>query len=118
MKMIKLIAFLNRAPGMTMEEFKERWVVEHTKLSSKLPGLKGYRINVAVPTQPNGNAPRYDGTAELWWDSLEDMEASFATAIGADAGADADSFCALRAHLYTEEFIVMPGPLPDTRTRG
>jgi uncharacterized protein (TIGR02118 family) len=116
--MIKLVAFLNRTPGMTMEEFKERWVVEHTKISSKLPGLKGYRINIALPTQPNGEPPRYDGTAELWWDSLEDMEASFTTGIGVDAGADGDAFTSLRAHLYTEEFIVVPGPLPDTRTRG
>jgi uncharacterized protein (TIGR02118 family) len=115
--MIKLIAFLKRKPGMTMEEFRDRWVVEHTRLSSKLPGCKGYRINIALPTQPDG-APDYDGTAELWWDSLEEMEASFATQIGQDAGADGDAFTILRAHLYTEEHIVLPGPLPDTRTRG
>jgi uncharacterized protein (TIGR02118 family) len=115
--MLKLIAFLKRQPGMTMEEFKQRWVVEHTKLSSKLPGLKGYRINIAIPTQPD-NAPDYDGTAELWWDTLEDMEASFATDLGKTAGADGDLFTSLRIHLYTEEYIVMPGPLPDTRTVG
>jgi hypothetical protein len=46
------------------------------------------------------------------------MEASFATQIGQDAGADGDAFTILRAHLYTEEYIVIPGPLPDTRTRG
>ncbi|MCC6615426.1 MAG: EthD family reductase [Anaerolineae bacterium] len=113
--MIKLIAFLTRKPGLTMEEFKERWVVEHTRISGKLPGLKGYRINIAIATQPEG-APDYDGTAELWWDSLEDMEASFATQIGQEAGADGDLFSSVRIHLYTEEFITMPGPLPDIRT--
>jgi uncharacterized protein (TIGR02118 family) len=114
--MIKLIAFLKRKPGMTMDEFRERWVDEHTKLSSKLPGLKGYRINLATDSQPNGAVPLYDGTAELWWDSEAEMEASFATQIGIDAGADADLFAAVRIHLYTEEHIVMPGPLPDSRT--
>ena len=115
--MIKLIAFLKRKPGMTMDEFRDRWVVEHTKLSSKLPGCKGYRINLAIAAQPDG-APDYDGTAELWWDSLEEMEASFATRIGQDAGADGDAFTLVRSHLYTEEHIVIPGPLPDNRTRG
>jgi uncharacterized protein (TIGR02118 family) len=116
--MIKLIAFLKCKPGMTIQDMRERWVQEHTKLSARLPGLKGYRINLAIPTQPNGDPPLYDGTAELWWDSLEEMEAAFASSIGKDAGADADLFADVRIHLYTEEHIVVPGPLPDTRTRG
>jgi uncharacterized protein (TIGR02118 family) len=107
--MIKLIAFLKRKPGMTMEEFKQRWVVEHTKISAQLPGVHGYRINIAIEEQETGE-PRYDGTAELWWDSLEDMKASFATQIGILAGQDGDAFTSLRVHLYTEEFIIVPGP--------
>lgn len=108
--MIKLIAFLKRKPGMTMDEFKQRWVYEHTKISGLLPNVKGYRINIATERQENGQAPLYDGTAELWWDSIEDMEAAFATQIGKDAGADADFFADLRIHLYTEEFNIVAGP--------
>lgn len=108
--MIKLIAFLNRKPGMSMEEFKERWVEEHIKISAKLPGLLGYRINIATERQENDGEALYDGTAELWWNSIEDMEASFATDIGIAAGKDADEFCSYRVHLYTEEFMVVPGP--------
>lgn len=108
--MIKLIAFLKRKPGMTMEEFKQRWVEEHTKISARLPGLLGYRINIATERQEKGREPLFDGTAELWWNSIEEMEASFATEIGAAAGADGDAFTELRVHLYTEEFIVVPGP--------
>jgi uncharacterized protein (TIGR02118 family) len=108
--MVKLIAFLKRKPGMTMEEFKQRWVYEHTKLSSQLPGLRGYRINIALPEQENDQPPVYDGTAELWWDSLEAMQASFASQIGKEAGADADLFADVRIHLYTEEYNIVPGP--------
>lgn len=108
--MVKLIAFLKRKPGMTMEEFKQRWVYEHTKLSSQLPGLRGYRINIALSEQENGQPPIYDGTAELWWDSLEAMQESFASQIGKDAGADADLFADVRIHLYTEEYNIVPGP--------
>ena len=108
--MVKLIAFLKRKPGMTMEEFKRRWVEEHTKISSKIPGVRGYRINIATEYQPDGAEPIYDGTAEMWWDSIEEMEAAFNTEIGIAAGNDADEFADVRIHLYTEEFIIVPGP--------
>jgi uncharacterized protein (TIGR02118 family) len=106
---IKLIALLKRKPGLSREEFAQRWVYEHTKLSSKLPGLLEYRINLATASQPEaeGTEPLYDGTAELWWESLEAMEAAFASEIGKVAGADADEFCDLRLHLYTEEHFIV-----------
>ncbi len=110
--MIKLIALLKRKPGMTREQFAKRWVEEHTKISSKLPGLRGYRINIAAARQPEGTdqEPLYDGTAEMWWDSIEDMEGSFNTEIGKQAGDDGDSFTVIRQHLYTEEYDIVPGP--------
>ncbi len=110
--MVKLIALLKRKPGMTREEFAKRWVEEHTTISSKLPGLRGYRINIATARQPEGTGPEplYDGTAEMWWDSIEDMEASFNTEIGKRAGDDGDSFTVVRQHLYTEEYDIVPGP--------
>src|SRR5512139_281585 len=103
--MIKLIALLKRKSGISREACERRWLEEHTKISSKLPGLRGYRINIASPQQPDGTGPEplYDGTAEMWWDSVEAMEASFASEIGVAAGADADQFCDVRIHVYTEE---------------
>jgi len=110
--MVKLIAFLKRKPGVSREEFARRWVREHTKLSTKLPGLRGYRINIATSRQPGGTGvePIYDGTAELWWDDVEAMEAAFATELGRRAGEDADQFAEGRIHLYTTEHTIMPGP--------
>jgi uncharacterized protein (TIGR02118 family) len=106
---IKLIALLKRKPGLSREDFARRWLHEHTKLSSKLPGLLEYRINLATLEQPDpeGSEPLYDGTAELWWESLEAMEASFASEMGKAAGADADEFCEVRLHIYTEEHFVV-----------
>ncbi len=110
--MVKLIAFLKRKPGMSREEFARRWVREHTKLSSRLPGLRGYRINIATDRQPAGTGPEplYDGTAELWWDDVDAMEASFATELGQRAGDDADQFADVRIHLYTTEHVIIGGP--------
>ena len=50
--MIKVIALLKKKPGYSQEEFRRRWVEDHTRLSAQLPGLKGYRINIALPDQP------------------------------------------------------------------
>jgi uncharacterized protein (TIGR02118 family) len=107
--MIKLVALLKRKPGMTREDFRRRWLIEHTKLSSKLPGCLEYRINVATEHQPEGDEtdPVYDGTAELWWESMEAMESSFRTRTGKIAGDDADLFCEVRIHIYTEEYVVV-----------
>jgi uncharacterized protein (TIGR02118 family) len=108
--MIKLIAFLKRKPGMTMEDFKKRWVDEHTKISSRMPGLLGYYVNINIANQPDNREPNYDGTAELWWNSVEEMEAAFASEIGVAAGKDADQFCEMRFHLYTTEYTIVSGP--------
>jgi len=105
--MIKLIAFLKRKPEYTMEAFTQRWL-EHTKMSGKMPGLLGYRVNTAVPQQPGGVEPLYDGTAELWWENLAAMQLAFDSDIGKAAGADADTFCSTRIHLYTEEHMIVP----------
>jgi uncharacterized protein (TIGR02118 family) len=121
MAMIKLIALLKRKPGITHEEFTRRWLKEHTKLSTKLEGLRGYRINIATQRQPEGDTdtPIYDGTCEMWWDSIEAMEASFATELGKSAGADADGFCSERVHIYTDEFPLVEGPQrPAPRKRA
>lgn len=110
--MIKCIALLKRTPGTTREEFEQRWLKEHLKLSTRMPGLLGYRVNIAINHQPDGDGlePIYDGTAELWWDSVEAMEAAFASDEGVTAGVDADQFAAVRIHIYTEEHVVVPGP--------
>jgi uncharacterized protein (TIGR02118 family) len=108
--MIKLIALLKRKPGMDREQFTRLWLDEHIKLSSKMPGLRGYFINIAIDHQPEGDGvePIYDGTAELWWDSVEAMEAAFASEEGKIAGIDADKFAEVRIHIYTEEHVVVP----------
>ena len=110
--MVKLVAFLKRKPGISPEEFARRWVGRHAPMAAKLPGLRGYRINIATPRQPEGTGPDpvYDGTAELWWDSIEAMEKAFATEQGERAGADADEFSSVRLHLYTTEHVIVRGP--------
>jgi uncharacterized protein (TIGR02118 family) len=103
--MVKLVALLKRKPGISREEFARRWLEEHPKFTWRIPGLREYRINIATDRQP-ADAPDFDGTAELWWDSIEEMEAAFATPAGIAGAADADEFSEVRLHLYTTEHII------------
>ncbi len=106
-KPIKLIALLKAAPGMSREDFARRWVDGHAPLTLKFKNLKAYRINVAIDEHQEieGELP-YDGTAELWWESLEEMQEDFASPEAAAAVSDADTFTVVRTHIYTEEHIL------------
>jgi len=103
---IKLIALLKAKPGMSREDLKRRWVDEHAGFVTKYKNLKGYRINVATDEfqQIEGELP-FDGTAELWWDSIEEMKEDFAAPEAEAAVADAHKFAAELIHIFTTEYI-------------
>jgi uncharacterized protein (TIGR02118 family) len=104
---VKLIALLKAKPGMSRREFEKRWVEGHTPLTRKFKNLRGYRVNVAIEEyqEIEGELP-YDGTAELWWESLEEMKADFASNEARKAIADADLFTVVRTHICTREHII------------
>ena len=106
-KPVKLIALLKAKPGMSRKDFTKRWVEEHCSLTLKFKNLKGYRMNIAIDEYQEivGELP-YNGTAELWWDSLEDMKEDFASPEAEAAVADADTFTGIRTHIYTREYIL------------
>jgi uncharacterized protein (TIGR02118 family) len=105
---VKLIALLKAAPGMSREEFSRRWIEGHAPLALRFPNLKGYRINVAIDGYQamEGELP-YDGTAELWWDSLEEMRAAFDSEAAEAAVADVDEFVAIQTLIVTQETVVL-----------
>ena len=104
---VKLIALLKAKPGLDRAKFEKRWVEEHARLTLKFKNLKGYRINVAIDEyqEIEGELP-FDGTAELWWDCLQEMQADFDSPEAAAAVADADTFTVVRTHIYTREYVL------------
>ena len=106
-KPVKLIALLKARPGLSRDEFAQRWVEGHAPLTLRFKNLRGYRINVAIEEyQELEGALPYDGTAELWWDSLEEMQEDFSSREAEVAVADADTFTVVRTHIFTEEFVL------------
>jgi uncharacterized protein (TIGR02118 family) len=104
---VKLIALLKARPGMTRDEFARRWIEAHAPLTLRFPNLKGYRMNVPLDEyqEIEGELP-YDGTAELWWDSLAEMQADYASKEAEAAVADVKTFTRELIHIYMREHVL------------
>ena len=73
--MVKLAALLKRPDGVTREEFHRWWLHEHAPLAKRFPRLRKYVVSLSI--EGPFEEPAYDGFAELWFDSLEDLEYAF-----------------------------------------
>ena len=100
--MFKVMSLMKRRADMNLADFRHWAHVEHPKLAKKLPGLRGYRMNVAREENPDNP---YDAVSEMWFDSAEARLAAMATDEGKAAGGDAASHCASRFHFLVEEKV-------------
>jgi uncharacterized protein (TIGR02118 family) len=99
---IKLLTFLKRGGDLSRSGFEERWLGVHAPLAARFPGLRGYTLGFSIET----GEPRADGLAQLWFDSPEACQASYATDIGRNGSADANAYVTRRQHiLASEEFL-------------
>lgn len=82
--MIKLVFTIRRREGMTRDDFQRYWRNEHAQLverHAEVLRIRRYVQTHARDTDADealagsrGSEPRhYDGVAELWWDSVEDL---------------------------------------------
>jgi len=101
--MLKVMSLMTRKDGMSYAEFRNWALNEHPPLAEKLPGLRGYRMN--VPVAENPDAP-YDAISEMWFDDDAARLAAFGTEAGKAAGADAAAH-ANRVHFLAEEKVVI-----------
>jgi uncharacterized protein (TIGR02118 family) len=95
--MIKLVFTVRRRGGMTREEFQRYWRNEHAQLVKRHAEVLRIRRYVQTHARDTdldealsaarGSEPRhYDGVAELWWDSLDDLRAASTSPEGLAAG--------------------------------
>ena len=120
--MIKMVVEVWKKPGMTDEQFRERWLVEHgnlVKKHAKAMGFLRYIQSHKIPSpdieefaRGRGWKPAPDGITEVWWESKEAMEAALSSPEGQAASKlfqeDEEQFCdspRLSAFLATEETI-------------
>ncbi len=81
--MIKLTFCLKRLPSLTREQFQDYWLNQHAPLVAKHRDVLRIRryvqmhsgndaMNAAIAAS-RGAPEMFDGVAELWWDSFEDI---------------------------------------------
>jgi uncharacterized protein (TIGR02118 family) len=90
--MIKLVFCLRRLPTLSREEFQRYWRDQHAKLVEKhAQTLRIHRyVQTHTVTSPanaalqasRGGPEEYDGVAELWWQSQEELAAATASDAG------------------------------------
>ena len=82
-EMIKLTFCLHRLPSLTREQFQKYWYEKHAPLVAKhreVLRIKRY-VQMHSHSHPANEGIRstrmgpemYDGVAELWWDSIDDV---------------------------------------------
>jgi uncharacterized protein (TIGR02118 family) len=103
--MIKLICLINRPSDKTAEEFKHWWLNHHAAVAAKLPNLRHYSISTTIPDA--NHQMLFDGVAELYFDSHEDMEAAFASEQGQACSKEDVEMIGKRIAFVTEEHLII-----------
>jgi uncharacterized protein (TIGR02118 family) len=95
--MIKLTFALTRRPEFTREAFQAYWRERHAPLVASVKETLRIRRYVQLHSLPlnvsenlrraRGGPDGFDGVAQLWWESFEDMAAAGADPAAARAGA-------------------------------
>jgi uncharacterized protein (TIGR02118 family) len=94
--MIKLTFVARRLPHLSLSEFQLHWRENHGPLvreRAEALRIKRYvqvhrldsPVNDAMRASRDAGEP-YDGVAELWWESIEEMVAATSSAEGRQAG--------------------------------
>lgn len=94
--MIKLTFALVRRPELTREAFQDYWFNTHAPLVASVREVLRIKRYVQLHSLPDdiseplrqsrGAPPPYDGVAQLWYESLEDIAAVGADPEGREAG--------------------------------
>jgi uncharacterized protein (TIGR02118 family) len=73
---VKVVEFLTRRPGASVEDFQRHWREAHGPLAAGIPGLRRYVQSAIRPAAyAAGRAPAYDGVASVWFDSTAALRA-------------------------------------------
>ena len=83
--MVKFVACARRKAGMTTAEFQDYWKNNHGPLVRSVPEfwayvrryVQGHTLSEPVPGFPPQDEAPFDGIAELWFDSVEDIGKAF-----------------------------------------
>lgn len=94
--MIRLTFCLTRLPHLSREQFQNYWFNTHAPLVASVKDvlrirryvqMHSFPVEISADTRASRGGPEgYDGVAELWWDSFEDLAANAENPRAREAG--------------------------------
>jgi len=72
--MVKLVYCITKKASLSDEEFFDYWKNVHGPIGSRIPRLRKLVQSHRLAFPGAGLRADYDGVAELWFDSLEDLQ--------------------------------------------
>ena len=114
--MIKLIVAVRKRPDLDAEAFRRHWRTQHAELVRNCPASERYVRKYiqchTMASQYEEGEPAFDGTAELWFDSVADMNAFYSDPdYLKDVKPDESRFADMERTVFfvTEEEVVLGG---------
>ena len=114
--MLKVMWFLKRAEGITLEEF-DTWWREHLHMIAdrQRPQLLRYTVNIRMSDADNraghpGAECEWDGVAEQWFDDDDALNAAYSRPVSGDIRADTMAHVSHLERLIVREIDIEPTP--------
>ena len=109
--MVKVVTFLKRKAGMSVEDFQRYWRTRHPQVVVRLPGVRRYVQSHTLASAYRKGEPVYDGIAEVWAEDTDALRAMTRSPENAKVQADEAHFIdrATMGFLVTEEQVVVEG---------
>lgn len=107
---LKIIRTVYRRHDLKHTRFKDYWLTKHARLEEKVIATTPMQRIVATFALPEDRAaPEFDGVAELYFDRIEDIRATFAGPVPATMREDEENFVQMDApavRLVAEEYLI------------
>jgi uncharacterized protein (TIGR02118 family) len=109
---LKIVRMVRRRPDLTLAQFKARWISGHVPLEKKVVEMVPVRrivASFALGETVGGAAPAFDGMAELYFETPDDVRALFASPVPAMMRKDEEDFIDLSGEVVrsvAEEYLV------------
>ena len=104
---VKIIMKVYAKEGMSKDKFVNHWLNTHAPLTKQKFGdkLKKYVISIVVSAE--GEEPGYQGTAELWFDNMTDVQTMMSSPAFKQVMADSAKFTRKGTWLMLEEHTIV-----------
>ena len=112
--MVKIVWLLKRAPHLSQEDFERWWLDHHVPIARAAPHLRRYVVNLPAQHDRLAGKPavecEWDGVAEQWFDSEEDLNAAYSRPVASSIRADTMAHVVRLERLIVREIDISPAP--------